>query len=178
MAAPLLCKPSLNQIIAIVQKYQTAAIAAVNPALPTINEFHKGPKMRTEFPWLTVAYGGTIFVETSQQTREEHSEVIVGLESGNFDSELAQDQALDYMRMLDYIFNYLAGPPPSWVDWETALPIKHETVPSGMTTPFTTGSVKEIFIEREEQSISPVNEQQSEPVVKISLHLRFDVEEI
>ncbi|MGC2234258.1 MAG: hypothetical protein WBA09_22345 [Candidatus Acidiferrum sp.] len=170
----ILARPALNQAIAIIQKYQSAAISDLGLSLDLIQEFHKGPKARTAFPWVTVAYEGTAFSESSEQTREQHLLVVVALESGNFDSELAQDQAIDYMRMLDYIFTVLSA--PTFVDWETALPIQHETVPGGVTTPWITGTVKEIFIEREEQSLV-LREGLEVPVMQVSLHLRFDLEE-
>ena len=171
-----LAAPLLNQLVAVIQKYQGAAIAAINPNLQAIQEFHKGPKLRTAFPWATFAYEGTAFEETSEQTRLQHMLAVVQLESSNFDEEYAQEQAIDYMRVLDLIIMSMAGPPPFYQDWETTLPIQQETVPSGITTPFDQGSVKEVFIEREEQSI--VLESESEvPVIQVSLHIRFDVEE-
>lgn len=173
----LLAKPSLNQAIAIIQKYQGQAIAFVNPSLPVIQEFHKGPKYRTAFPWVTVAYEGTAFSESSQETREQHLQLVITLEAGNFDSEMAQDQAIDYLRMLDYIFSDLTGGGTNFTDWETALPIVHETVPGGTTKPWATGTVKEVFIETEEQSLVLRNEQEL-PVIQVSLRMRFDLEEI
>lgn len=174
---PLLAKPALNQTIAIVQRYQAQAISSVNAQLAPIEEFHKGPRMRTAFPWMTVVYDGTQFREASQNTREQHLVVVVQLEVGNFDSELAQDQAIDYLRVLDAIFTYLAGPPPSFQDWESALPIVHETVPSELTVPWKRGTVKEIFAERHEQQIVTRSEE-SEPIMQVSMSLRFDLEEV
>jgi hypothetical protein len=172
-----LAKPALNQLIAIIQRYQGAAIAAINPDLTPIQEFHKGPKWRTAFPWVTVAYDGTTFEESSEQTRLQHISVTLTLEADNFDTEFAQDKAIDYMRVLDQIVMSMAGPPPSYVDWETALPIQQETVPSGTTVPFNSGSVKEVFIEHESQSLV-LKEDSETPVIQVSLHMRFDVEEI
>lgn len=173
----LLAKPALNQTIAVIQKYQAGVIAQINPALPPIYEFHKGPKFRTAFPWVTVAYEGTEFDESSQQTRKQELRLTLTLESGEFDSELAQDQAIDYLRVLDSILTYSAGPPPFWNNWETALPIVHETVPSGVTVPFAPGTVKEIFIEREEQSVVLKDEIET-PIIQVSLQIRFDLEEV
>jgi hypothetical protein len=174
---PLLAKPVLNQTIAIIQMYQAQAIAAVNPALPIIQEFHKGPKWRTAFPWVTLAYEGSSFQESSQQTRSQMISEVVTLESGNFDTEYAQEQAIDYMRVLDQIIMTMAGPSPFYTDWETALPIQQETVPGGITTPWTQGTVKEVFIEREEQSLV-LREESETPIIQVSLHIRFDIEEI
>jgi len=170
----LLAKPSLNQAIAIIQAYQAQAIANLGLSVTPIQEFHKGPKTRTAMPWLTVSYEGTAFTESSENTREQHLLLVLALETGNFDSELAQDNAIDYMRMLDYIFTVLSA--PDFTDWETALSIVHETVPGGVTTPWVTGTVKEIFIEREEQSLV-VRDEFKKPIMQVSLHIRFDLEE-
>lgn len=180
----ILAKPSLNQAIAIMQKYQQQSINSVNNTLPLVQEWHKGPKVRTAFPWVTVAYEGTAFTEASEATREQHLQLVVALEAGNYDSELAQDQAIDYMRMLDFIFTVLSpsqgvpGPPssPNFVDWETALPITHESVPAGITVPWKQGTVKQVFIEREEQSVV-LREGMELPAIEVSLHLRLDLEE-
>lgn len=182
MAFSLLALPLLPQAIAIIQKYQAAAIAAINPSLPSnaqlaaIQEFHTGPKMRTAFPWVTLAYEGTAFSEPSQETREEHLQLVITLEAGNFDSEIAQSQAIGYLAMLDYIFSGLTGGGTNFTDWESSLPIVHEIAPSGTTKPWVTGTVKQIFIETEEQSLVLRDEQET-PVIQVSLRMRFDLEE-
>src|ERR1019366_9717775 len=53
-------KPLVNQLIAIIQRDQAAALTVVNAAramdgnqpLGPIAEFHKGPGVRTGWPWL------------------------------------------------------------------------------------------------------------------------------
>lgn len=174
----LLATPLLNQAIAIVQRYQATAIAAVNPLLPTIYEFHKGPKWRSQFPWMTFAYEGTSYSQRSSQlNRSEAMEMTVTLESGQYDSELAQDQAIQYLLVLDQIFTVYAGPSPFLADWETVLPIAHETVPSGFTTPWTQGTVKEVFVEQEEQSLV-LREEMDTPIIQVSLKIMLDLEEL
>src|SRR2546422_1787961 len=69
----LFAKPLLNQLIAILQRDQAAAISVVNPALVPINEFHKGPGARTAFPWLTLAADSTEFDRESPHRSEEHT---------------------------------------------------------------------------------------------------------
>ena len=170
----LLVRPALNQAIAIIQKYQKQAISDVNAKLAPIAEFHKGPKQRTAFPWLTIAYEGTVFRESSEQTRMQQLMLMLTIEAGNFDSELAQDAAIDYLRVLDHIFNDLSG--PTFVDWETKLTIVHETVPSGQTTPWKQGTVKEVFVESEDQSLVYRNEVET-PIIQASMRMRFDLEE-
>ena len=174
---PQLAKPGLNQLIAIIQKYQVMAINAVNPDLPVIYEFHKGPKLRTAFPWITVGFDGIVFGESSQSTRSQMQSFELIMDAGNYDSEFAQDQAIDYMRVLDQIIMTMAGPTPFYSDWETALPIQQETVPSGITGPYTQGTVKEVFIEHESQSAVDIPDQEV-PIMQVMLRIRIDVEEI
>jgi hypothetical protein len=174
-----LARPGLNQIISVIQLYQAQAISDVNQELQPIVEFHKGPKWRTAFPWLMVAWAGTEFIETSQQTRMQRVRYTLQIEAGQFDSEFAQDISIDYARMIDHIFNDLAGPPPFFVDWETVMQIDHETVPSGYTDPWVTGSVKEVFIERTEQSLAMLLREEIEtPVIYTTMDIRFDLQEV
>src|SRR5713226_3759162 len=98
----LFAKPLLNQLIAIIQRDQVAAIAIVNPSLSPINEFHKGPGLRTAFPWLTLAVDGVSFDREAQTfTRHQTARVSLALDVGQFDQELAQDNAQDYARVVD-----------------------------------------------------------------------------
>src|SRR2546425_1076249 len=97
-------KALLNQLIAIIQRDQAAAIAVVNSSLQTINEFHKGPGMRTAFPWLTLAVDDTSFDRAGDLlTRHEFVRMALALDVGQFDQEFAQDNAQDYARVLDII---------------------------------------------------------------------------
>ena len=135
-------KPLLNQCIAIIQRDEAAAISIVNPALAPISEFHKGPGSRTAFPWLTLAAESISFTTGSPDTRESETAVSLALEVGQFDQEMAQDNAQDYARALDIIMTSASG-----ADWITPLPIQHETVPGGTTTPPAVGAVKDVFVE-------------------------------
>src|SRR5947209_6267366 len=109
----LFAKPLLNQLIAIIQRDQAAAIAIVNGSLQTINEFHKGPGMRTAYPWLTLAVDGMSFDRAAHpQTRHEFARVSLALDVGQFDQEFAQDNAQDYARMLDVAIT--SAPSSDW----------------------------------------------------------------
>lgn len=164
-------KPLLNQCIAIIQRDQASAIALVNPALASISEFHKGPGVRTAFPWLTLAVDSTAFDVESPYTRASHSMVLLSLDVGQFDQEIAQDNAQDYGRVLDMILTSASG-----ADWITSLPIVHETVPGGMTTPSRTGAVKMVFIAS--HRYSRVRAQAIEaPVLNVMLEAQFDLQE-
>jgi len=171
----LFAKPLLNQCIAIIQRDQAAAIAIVNSALAPINEFHKGPAARTAFPWLMLAGNAVHFDRASEMhTRHQTCAVSLMLEVGQFDQELAQDNAQDYARMLDVIVSTSAR--ANFSDWTTSLPITHETVPSGMTSPNAAGSVKDVFIESQTYDLTTRPEIEI-PVLRVTLALLFELEE-
>lgn len=164
-------KPLLNQLIAIIQRDQAAAIAIVNPALAPISEFHKGPGLRTAFPWLTLAVDTTVFDLESQQDRAQRCLISLALDVGQFDQELAQDNAQDYARMLDVVITTATT-----ADWETTLPITHETAPSGTTSPNAAGSVKAVLVESHRYGL--VSAQGIDiPVLRVTLLLQFQLEE-
>jgi hypothetical protein len=168
----LFAKPLLNQIIAIVQRDQGAAISVVNPNLQPISEFHKGPGMRTAFPWLQLTTDGIAFDEDEHPfTRSQEVHISAALDVGQFDQELAQDNAQDYGRLLDMIVTSASN-----ADWVSPLPIVHETVPSGTTSPGMPGSVKVVFVESHRYSLATAQEIQS-PVLRVTLAVRFRLEE-
>jgi hypothetical protein len=167
----LFAKPLLNQCIAIIQRDQASAISVVNPALAPINEFHKGPGLRTAFPWLTLAVDSLAFEQDVLGTRESRSRIALTLDVGQFDQEMAQDNAQDYARMLDVVLTTA-----SESDWETPLPISHETVPDGITSPGASGSLKEVYVESHRYSVVTLDEVQT-PVLRATLNLEFALEE-
>lgn len=134
-------KPLVNQAMAIIQRDQASAIALINPALAPVNEFHKGPAVRTAFPWLTLSVEQTDFDPSSPSTRSWSSVLTLSLETSQYDPEMAQDNAQDYASVLDIIMTTASG-----ADWTTALPLVHETIPAGVTTPPAAGSVKSVFV--------------------------------
>ncbi len=168
----LFAKPLLNQLIAILQRDQAAAIAIVNPALAPINEFHKGPGLRTAFPWLTLAIDGVGFDQEAQTfTRHASARVSLALDVGQFDQELAQDNAQDYARVVDIV----ATTAPLG-DFTTPLPITHETVPGGTTSPGAAATVKEVFVESHQYGLVTVQGIEI-PVLRVTISLLFDLEE-
>jgi hypothetical protein len=168
----LFTKPLLNQLIAVVQRDQAAAISIVNSALAPINEFHKGPGIRTALPWLTLAVDGTAFDRAAEVfTRHHSSRISLALDVGQFDQEMAQDNAQDYARVLDVVITTASA-----TDWQTALPITHETVPSGTTTPPAAGAVKEVFVESHAYGIVNLPTIDA-PVLRVTLAVLFELEE-
>lgn len=164
-------KPLLNQIIALIQRDQESAIATVNPSLPPINEFHKGAGLHTALPWLTLAIDGLSFTPDLLGTRHSTSRVTLTLDAGQYDQEIAQDNAQDYAQMLDMVVTTA-----SESDWETPLPISHETVPAGITTPNASGSIKEVFVESHRYGVVTLDEIQT-PLLRVILNLEFTLEE-
>jgi hypothetical protein len=164
-------RPLLNQCIALIQRDQAAAMTIVNPSLPLITQFHKGPGLRTALPWLTVTLDSLEFSEEVLGTRQSRPHIGLALDVGQFDQEMTQDNAQDYAHVLDMVITTA-----SESDWETPLPISHETVPSGVTSPNAPGSVKEVFVAS--HRYGPANLEEIEtPVLRATLNLEFVLEE-
>ncbi len=164
-------KPLLNQVIAIIQRDQAAAIGIVNSQLAPINYFCKGPATRTGFPWLTLAADSTVFDHEASGTRKSVTRASLALDVGQFDQEMALDNAQDYAHVIDMVVTSVAT-----ADWETSLPIIHETVPGGMTTPPAAGSVKDVFVESHSYSSVRLKEIEA-PVICVTLNMQFVLEE-
>ena len=164
-------KPLLNQLIAIIQRDQQAAIQIVNPSLVPIEEFHKGPAMRTALPWLGLTAESTKFDALAPDVRKSLTRVSLALDVGQFDQDLAQDNAQDYARVLDMV---ITTAPLS--DFTLPLPVAHVSVPSGTTSPSAPGSVNEVFVEAHEYSLAKLNEVQV-PVLRVTLQVLFYLQE-
>ncbi len=164
-------KPLLNQLIALIQRDQAAAISIVNPQLAPIVCFFKGPAIRTAFPWLTLATDSTVFDQEASGTRKSVTRVALALDVGQFDQEMAVDNAQDYARMLDVVVTSA-----STSDFETPLPIVHPTVPGGWTSPPAAGCVKEVWVESHNYSSVKLKEIEV-PVICTTLNLQFVLEE-
>ena len=178
-------KPLVNQLIALIQRDQAAALNLINaarasdgnPPLPPIAEFHKGPGSRTGWPWLYLEIGPTNFNRGDDKTTRHHEgRINLALDTGQYDQELAQEDAQDYACLLDMIITS-AGPWPALGDWTTSLPIQHDTVPSGMTVPNAPGTVNDVFVESHVPGKISV-EGIDAPVMRITLTVLFELEEI
>jgi hypothetical protein len=165
-------KPLLNQLIAIIQRDQPAALAIVNSNLSPIREFHKGPGLRTAFPWLTVALDGLTFAPDPLGTRQYQARVLLVLDVGQFDQEMAQDAAQDYARVLDMIVTTA-----TLADFTTPLPVQQETLPGGVTVPPAPGTVKDVFIDSHAYS-TVTFEEIGAPVLRVTLRVLFEMEEV
>jgi len=177
-------KPLVNQLIAFIQRDQAAALTVINAAravdgnqpLSPISEFHKGPGPRMDWPWLSLEIGPTNFNRGEDKTTRHYEvRISLALDIGQYDQEMAQEDAQDYARVLDMIITS-AGPWPSLGDWTTSLPIQHETVPRGTTAPNAAGSVNEVSIESHVPGKISV-EGIDAPVMRITLTVLFELEE-
>lgn len=178
-------KPLINQLMAIIQRDQNSALSVVNavrvasgnPLLTPIEEFHKGPGPRTGWPWLTLEIGPTNFERGDDRTTRHYQvRIDLALDTGQYDQEMAQEDAQDYAWLLDMIVTS-AGPWPSLSDWTTSLPIRHETVPGGTTAPNATGTVNDVFVESHapgKVSVPGIDV----PVMRVTLTVLFELEEI
>jgi hypothetical protein len=177
-------KPLVNQLIAIIQRDQAAALSVINAVRSTdgnqplapLAEFHKGPGPRTGWPWLSLEIGPTNFDRDADKAIRHHElRINLALDAGQYDQEMAQEDAQDYARLLDMIITS-AGPWPSLGDWTTPLPIQHETVPSGITVPNAAGTVNDVFVESHlpgKVSVEGIDA----PVMRITLTVLFELEE-
>ena len=177
-------KPLVNQLIALIQRDQSAALAVINAGraaggnqpLDPITEIHKGPGPRTGWPWLSLEVGGTTFDRSADKTTRHHeTRILLALETGQYDQETAQEDAHDYARLLDMIITS-AGPWPALTDWTTPLPIQHETTQTGATVPNASGSVSDVFVESHIPNKVSVPGVEA-PVMRITLTVLFELEE-
>src|SRR6266496_619039 len=132
-------KPLLNQLIALIERDQQAAIDLVNPSL-------------------------------APDARKSLARVTLTLDIGQFDQDIAQDNGQDYVRVLDMVIT--TAP---LCDYTAPLPITHQTVPGGTTTPSAPDSVKEVFVESHDYSLVTLNEVEI-PVLRATLQVLFYLE--
>jgi hypothetical protein len=178
-------KPLLNQMIALIQRDQAAAIAIVNAELKLIRQFHKGRAARVTFPWCLVWIADNVFNAESDLTRDEEIDAYVAIEVGTIDQEDAQDQAHDYLAVIDSVIESASGE-----DWETALPVSLPgqnpalTRPPGwdgqqpvfMTSPSTAGTVKRVQVVAHRVDAIMV-EGYTNPAVRATVRIAFHLEE-
>lgn len=176
-------KPLVNQLIAIIQRDQAAALAVVNaaratdgnPALNPIAEFRKGPRAHVVLPSLFVAIGPDEFDSAADPSvRKQTVRIRLDLDTGQYDQEMAQENSWDYARMLDMVIS--SAEIFDAAGWEAPLPIQHDTVPSGITVPNAFGTVKNVFIESQVPGLAALEEYEG-PIMRISLTVLFELQE-
>ncbi|MCJ7503349.1 MAG: hypothetical protein MUP80_09880 [Acidobacteriia bacterium] len=129
-------KPLVNQLIAILQRDQQAALDLVNAARPPGRElkpfaaFHKEVVTVQNWPALVLVAQETAFDANSDaDLRSETLRCVCALAITGTDPEWLAEDALDYLRAVDMV---LTSAPLT--DFYTPLAISHRTVPEGETT--------------------------------------------
>lgn len=166
-------KPLIEQVIAIIQRDQAAAVPLVNASLAQIAEFHKGPVTPVASPWMYLSGGAIEFDQASVDTRHYRARIQLALYNAHMDPELGQDLIFDYGRLLDMIL--------------TTAPISDFTAPLsftwppgaavGTTAPPAAGTVKEVFVEAHDYGLVRV-EGIDAPLWRVVLTVLFEMEEI
>lgn len=137
-------KPVVNQVIALVQRDQRAALNLVagTDVLDSIAEYRKDFVPSLRYPALVVVARQTSFEPAADPgRREETHSLLLALRVVHHQPDELADRAMDYLRALDMVLSSAA-----YADFETSLPIEHPTVPSGMTAPLAAGSTKDVFV--------------------------------
>ena len=130
-------KPLVNQLIAILQRDQQAALNIINAnrpagrALKPFAAFHKEAAPIQNWPALVLVAQETAFDDASDpDLRTQRVRFFCALALTGAHPEWLSQDATDYLRAVDIV---LTSAPLS--DFYAALPIQHVTVPGGTTTP-------------------------------------------
>jgi len=128
-------KPLVNQLIAILQRDQQAALDIVNATRPPGRElkpfvaFHKEVGTVQNWPALVlVAQENAFDSESDADLRTQTLRFIAAMAITGTDPEWLAEDAMDYLRAVDTV---LTSAPLA--DFYTPLTIDHRTVPSGQT---------------------------------------------
>ena len=128
-------KQLVNQLIAIFQRDQQAALSIVNstrPAGRALNPFVAFYKEAAIQNWpalLLVAHSAGFDANSDIALRSETVQFFCVMAITGTDPEWLAEDAMDYLRAVDIVLTSIAFP-----DFYTPLAIKHVTAPSGMTT--------------------------------------------
>jgi hypothetical protein len=130
-------KTLVNQLIAILQRDQQAALDLVNAARPAgralkpFAAFHKEAAPIQNWPALVLVAQQVAFDQTSDaDLRTESVQFFCALALTGTDPEWLSEDAMDYLRAVDTMLTSAA-----LSDFYAALPITHTTVPGGTTSP-------------------------------------------
>ena len=128
-------KPLVNQLIAILQRDQQAALDLVNASRPPGRElkpfaaFHKEVVTVQNWPALVlVAQENAFDANSDADLRTQTVRFICALAITGADPEWLSEDAMDYLRAVDIV---LTSAPLA--DFYTPLAINHRTVPGGQT---------------------------------------------
>jgi len=129
-------KQLINQLIAVIQRDQQAALSIVNAARPSgrplnpFAAFFKEAAPIQNWPAIVLISRTTQFDQASDpDLRTETQNFFCALAISGTDPEWLADDAMDYLRAVDIV---LTSVPLG--DFYLPLPISHRTVPGGQTT--------------------------------------------
>ncbi len=128
-------RPLVDQLIAIVQRDQQAALGIVNAtrassrALNPFVGFYKEAGAMQNWPAIVLVAHSTVFdVNSDIALRSETVEFFCGMAITGTDPEWLAEDAMDYLRAVDMVLTSI-----QFSDFYTPLAITHTTVPGGMT---------------------------------------------
>ena len=145
-------KPLVNQLIAILQRDQQAALDIVNAtrpqdrALPPFKAFHKEVSPVQNWPALVlVAQEISFDAASDSDLRTQSLRFIAAMAISNTDPDWLVEDAMDYLRAVDTV---LTSAPLA--DFYAPLAISHRTVPSGETAGLdaTTAKIQDLRVVR------------------------------
>jgi hypothetical protein len=130
-------KPLVNQLIAILQRDQQAALDIVNAARPAGRQlkpfaaFHKEAGTVQNWPAIVLVPQETSFdTNSDDDLRTQSVRFVCAMAITGADPEWLAEDALDTLRAVDMVLSSAA-----LGDFYQALSIAHRTVPGGVTTP-------------------------------------------
>jgi len=168
----------VEQVIAIIQNNQAAAIAAYGTTpfggLDEIGDYHKGPVAAPNFPCCTVVAGEPVFdPESSTGVRDYVLPVTVFLDLRLTDPDQLADWSYKYARVLDQIISTVTSKGDDLTAFSTAQAITWPpNTAARLTTPFAAGAVKNLFIHMHHIGLLPGDESQI-PGHRISIPMEF-----
>jgi hypothetical protein len=137
-------KPLVNQLLAILQRDQQAALDIVNAtrpadrALKPLAAFHKEAAPIQNWPALVLVAQEVAFDAASDpDLRTQTLRFFCALAITGSDPEWLAEDAMDYLRALDIV---LTSAPLA--DFYAPLPLSHRTVPGGQTTGLDSSTAK------------------------------------
>jgi len=129
-------KPLVNQLLAILERDQQAALDLVNAdrpedrALPPFQAFHKKDAPIQNWPALVLTAPETTFdLSSDPDLRTESVRFVCALAITGSDPEWLADDAMDYLRTVDIV---LSSAPLA--DFYAPLAVSHCTLPGGETS--------------------------------------------
>lgn len=162
----------IRQLLSIVQRDQRSALDFVGGAgvLPDIVSYQLAPLTRPIFPAVLIYPVGEEFDQAAWRAAKGVIELLCNIAVTNPDNQTLIEQAQDYVRALDLIFNVL--PTTNFTDLYTSRPVTIEFLGVVTAPALAVGTVKELFVASHRYDMVAAN--MTEFSVMGSLRLRID----